>query len=75
MLYYFIHEPTGGVNFNVINVGSTAAAIWNYEDWKSRMYQEKRLISINLRSGTPARRQVTVVGNCVYRGKGWEHNV
>ncbi len=41
------------------------------EDWKLRLRREKKgLFFTNFRSATPARRQVTLLANCVYRGQG-----
>ncbi len=40
------------------------------EDWKSGLRREKYLCFGNFRSGTPARRQVTLLEKCVYRGEG-----
>ncbi len=32
---------------------------------------KKDLFFTNFQFGTPARRQVTLLGNCLYRGQGW----
>ncbi len=41
------------------------------EGWKLRLRREKNLFFTNFLSGLRARRQVTLLGNCVYRVQGW----
>ncbi len=45
------------------------------EDWKSRLRRKKDAIFTNCRSGTLARRQVTLLENSVYRGEGGKYNI